>query len=61
MLQEKYDEAGNKIEESKEQAKKEYEETQQSIADQIATNPAEEARAQGEIPFDSATVKAVSK
>ena len=58
-MQDKTDQAGNKIEETKDDIKKSYDETQKSIADQIATDPIEESRAHGEIPADTATVNAV--
>ena len=58
-LQDKTDKAGNKIEETKDDLKKSYDDTQQTIADKIATDPIEESRAHGEIPADTATVKSI--
>jgi len=43
-------------EKTKEDAKNKYEDTQQTIADKLATDPIEESRAHGEIPADTATV-----
>lgn len=60
-VQEQYDKAGNKLEEAKDSVKDKYDDTQETIADKLATNPVEEAKAQGRIPADTETVLAAQK
>jgi hypothetical protein len=56
-LQDQYDAAGNKVKQTEHDVKSKYEETQQTIAEKLATDPIEESRAHGEIPADTATVQ----
>lgn len=55
-MQETKDKAGNKLEDKKNKAKESYDDTQNTIADKISTNPAEEAKAHGQIPADTASL-----
>ena len=57
-LQDTYNKAGDKANETKKDVKSSYKETQQSIADQIATDPIEESKAHGLVPTDTETLKA---
>ena len=56
--QDTYNKAGDKAEETKKDAKAKYDDTQQTIADKLATDPLEESKAHGQIPADTATVNA---
>ena len=55
-MQESVNAAGDKVEDTKDAAKEKYD---KNITDNIATNPVEEAKAQGEIPANTAAVKSV--
>lgn len=61
ILQETYNKAGDKAEETKKDAKAKYDDTQQTIADKLATDPLEEAKAHGQIPADTATVNSAKR